>query len=82
MGPYIGPYMGPYFGPYFGSFFPFVGCLIFPLWAAKGVSKDSSEDDTKKAYRKLALRLHPDKCQESGAEEAPLCITLTLYLVW
>ena len=33
--PYIGPYIGPYFGPYF----PFVGCPIFPLWAAPGPGK-------------------------------------------
>ena len=26
-----------------------------------GLNKSSTEDDTKKAYRKLALRSHPDK---------------------
>lgn len=35
-----------------------------------GVAKDASDDDIKKSYRKLALRLHPDKCKEDGAEEA------------
>jgi len=34
-----------------------------------GVAKGSSEADIKKAYRKLALKLHPDKCQADGAEE-------------
>ncbi|CAK9062312.1 unnamed protein product [Durusdinium trenchii] len=35
-----------------------------------GIEKGASDDEIKKAYRKLALRLHPDKCKEPGAEEA------------
>ena len=34
-----------------------------------GVPKGSSDADIKKAYRKVALKLHPDKCQATGAEE-------------
>merc|ERR1712141_995364 len=34
-----------------------------------GVARGANDDEIKKAYRKLALKFHPDKNQTAGAEE-------------
>ena len=35
-----------------------------------GVEKGADEESVKRAYRKLALKLHPDKCPYRGADDA------------
>ena len=41
-----------------------------------GIQKDASDDDIKRAYRKLSLKVHPDKNKARKADEAFKCEAL------
>ena len=45
-------------------------CACECYYQVLGVSKDADDAALKKAYRKTALKLHPDKCALNGADEA------------
>src|SRR5688500_4397974 len=39
------------------------------LYAAMGVARDASQEDIKRAFRKLAMEYHPDRNKDEGAED-------------
>ena len=44
--------------------------MTFIFYSILGVSRDCSDEEIKRYYRKQAILVHPDKNRQAGAEEA------------
>ncbi len=59
-------------------------CKVNGYYEILNIQKGSSDVEIKKAYRKVALTLHPDKNSAPGADEAfkrMLCTFLVLLII-
>jgi DnaJ-domain-containing protein 1 len=59
---------------------PLITVEVEDLYANLGLAVGASEDQIRKAYHELAMKYHPDRSQEAGAEERFRMIAKT-YLV-
>ena len=46
-----------------------------------GVTPETSNDDIRRAFRKLSLKVHPDRCHCEGATEASMALSKALAIV-
>lgn len=60
-----------YYGGYGGNGYPFQdnSAAVASAYRTLGVTPDASDSEVKSAYKRLALRFHPDRYASAGREE-------------
>ena len=60
-----------YYGGYGGNGYPFQdnSATVASAYRTLGVAPDASDSEVKSAYKRLALRFHPDRYASAGSEE-------------